>query len=72
MDPDRVARVGLAGCPLTMELPTVTGLLLVTTDPLGNIPNFISMLQPVPVERRRLVGGLRLQKQLFPSVSIRG
>lgn len=38
-----------------MEMLSATGLLLLTTDPLGNIPNFISILQPVPKERRRLI-----------------
>lgn len=38
-----------------MELLSATGLLLLTTDPLGNVPNFMSILQPVPKERRRAV-----------------
>lgn len=38
-----------------MELLSATALLLLTTDPLGNVPSFISVLQPVPPERRRAV-----------------
>ena len=38
-----------------MELLSAIGLLLLTTDPLGNVPGFISILQPVPAERRRTV-----------------
>ncbi len=38
-----------------MELLSAIGLLLLTTDPLGNVPGFISILQPVPPERRRAV-----------------
>lgn len=38
-----------------MELFSAIGLLLLTTDPLGNVPSFISILQPVPAERRRSV-----------------
>jgi multiple antibiotic resistance protein len=36
-----------------MELVSAVGLLLLTTDPLGNVPSFVSILQPVPAERRR-------------------
>jgi multiple antibiotic resistance protein len=38
-----------------MDLLSAIGLLLVTTDPLGNVPGFISILQPVPTARRRRV-----------------
>ena len=38
-----------------MELITAVGLLLLTTDPLGNVPTFISVLQPVPEHRRKAV-----------------
>ncbi len=38
-----------------MDLLTAIGLLLLTIDPLGNVPCFISILQPVPPERRRAV-----------------
>ncbi len=38
-----------------MDLVSAVALLLVTTDPLGNVPNFIAILQPVPAERRRRV-----------------
>ncbi|HEX7655337.1 MAG TPA: MarC family protein [Verrucomicrobiae bacterium] len=38
-----------------MQLLTATGLLILTTDPLGNIPSFMAVLQPVPAERRRAV-----------------
>ena len=41
-----------------MDLLSATALLLVTTDPLGNVPGFISILQPVPTERRRKVARL--------------
>jgi multiple antibiotic resistance protein len=41
-------------------------LLLLTTDPLGNVPSFISILQPVPVERRRLV----ILRELFFALGI--
>ena len=38
-----------------MELISAIALLFVTTDPLGNVPNFIAILQAVPVERRRRI-----------------
>ena len=38
-----------------MHLLTAIGLLLLTTDPLGNVPIFISILQPVPEHRRKAV-----------------
>ncbi len=38
-----------------MELITAIGLLLLTTDPLGNVPTFISVLQPVAENRRKAV-----------------
>jgi multiple antibiotic resistance protein len=39
----------------SMDLLSATALLLVTTDPLGNVPSFIAILQPVPGARRRRV-----------------
>lgn len=36
-----------------MELLSATALLVLTIDPLGNVPSFISILQPVPAARRR-------------------
>ena len=36
-----------------MDLISAVSLLLLTTDPLGNVPSFISILQPVPENRRR-------------------
>ncbi len=38
-----------------MNLLTAIGLLLLTADPLGNVPVFISVLQPVPENRRKAV-----------------
>jgi MarC family membrane protein len=38
-----------------MDLITAVGLLLVTVDPLGNVPSFISVLQPVAKERHAKV-----------------
>jgi multiple antibiotic resistance protein len=38
-----------------MKLLNAVGLLLLTTDPLGNVPVFISVLQPVPEKRRTAV-----------------
>ncbi len=38
-----------------MNLLTAIGLLLLTADPLGNVPVFISVLQPVPENRRTAV-----------------
>lgn len=49
-----------------MELLSATGLLLLTTDPLGNVPSFISVLQSVPVERRRAV----VVRELFFALGI--
>jgi multiple antibiotic resistance protein len=49
-----------------MELLSATGLLLLTTDPLGNVPSFISVLQPVPPERRRAV----VIRELFFALAI--
>jgi multiple antibiotic resistance protein len=43
-----------------MELLSATALLLVTTDPLGNVPSFISILRSVHSERRRRVVGREL------------
>jgi multiple antibiotic resistance protein len=37
------------------ELLSAVGLLLLTMDPLGNVPNFVSILQTVAPERRRAV-----------------
>lgn len=44
-----------------MDLLSAIGLLLVTTNPLGNVPGFIALLQPVPKERRRRV----VMRELF-------
>ena len=49
-----------------MELLSAIGLLLLTTDPLGNVPGFISILQPVPAERRRAV----IVRELFFALGI--
>jgi len=49
-----------------MELLSATGLLLLTTDPLGNVPNFISILQPVRADRRRAV----VIRELFAALAI--
>jgi multiple antibiotic resistance protein len=38
-----------------MDLVSAVALLLVTTDPLGNVPNFIAILRSVPAERRRRI-----------------
>jgi multiple antibiotic resistance protein len=38
-----------------MDLVSAVALLLVTTDPFGNVPNFIAILQSVPVGRRRQI-----------------
>ncbi len=37
------------------DLASAIGLLLLTTDPLGNVPSFVSVLNKVPPERRRAV-----------------
>jgi len=49
-----------------MELLSAIGLLLLTTDPLGNVPSFVSILQPVPAERRRAV----ILRELFFALGI--
>ena len=49
-----------------MELISAVGLLVLTTDPLGNIPTFISILQPVPERRRSPI----LIRELFFAVGI--
>ena len=49
-----------------MELLSATGLLLLTIDPLGNVPSFISILQPVPAGRRRLI----IVRELFFALGI--
>lgn len=49
-----------------MELLSATALLLLTTDPLGNVPNFIAILRPVPMERRRSV----IVRELFVALGI--
>lgn len=49
-----------------MELLSAIGLLLLTTDPLGNVPGFISILKPVPMERRRAV----IIRELFFALGI--
>lgn len=49
-----------------MELLSAIGLLLLTTDPLGNVPSFISILQPVPPARRRGV----IIRELFFALGI--
>lgn len=38
-----------------MELLSSVGVLLLTIDPLGNVPNFVGVLQQVPAERRTAV-----------------
>ena len=38
-----------------MDLLSSTGILLLTMDPLGNVPNFVAVLHQVPAERRRPV-----------------
>ena len=38
-----------------MELISAIGLLVLTTDPLGNVPSFISILQPIAEQRRRSI-----------------
>ncbi len=35
-----------------MDLLSSVGVLLLTMDPLGNVPNFVAVLQQVPAERR--------------------
>lgn len=40
---------------MKMELISAIGLLVLTTDPLGNVPSFISILQPIPENRRRAI-----------------
>jgi multiple antibiotic resistance protein len=49
-----------------VELLSAIGLLLLTTDPLGNVPGFISILQPVPPGRRRAV----IVRELFFALGI--
>ena len=49
-----------------MELLSAIGLLLLTTDPLGNVPGFIAILKPVPLERRRAV----IIRELFFALGI--
>jgi multiple antibiotic resistance protein len=39
----------------TAELTSAIGLLLLTMDPLGNVPSFVSILKAVPSERRQPV-----------------
>lgn len=39
----------------TPELTSAIGLLLLTMDPLGNVPSFVSILKAVPSERRQRV-----------------
>jgi multiple antibiotic resistance protein len=36
-----------------MDLLSSVGVLLLTMDPLGNVPNFVAVLHQVPAERRR-------------------
>jgi multiple antibiotic resistance protein len=38
-----------------MEMLSAIGVLLLTMDPFGNVPNFVAVLHQVPVERRRAV-----------------
>ena len=40
---------------MASEVISAVGLLLLTTDPLGNVPSFVSILQAVPPERRQRV-----------------
>jgi multiple antibiotic resistance protein len=49
-----------------MELLSAIGLLLLTIDPLGNVPSFISVLQSVPAERRRAI----VVRELFFALGI--
>jgi multiple antibiotic resistance protein len=48
------------------ELISAVGLLLLTTDPLGNVPSFVSILQAVPPERRQRV----VRRELFFALGI--
>jgi len=56
----------MAGADKNMDLLSATALLLVTTDPLGNVPGFIAILQPVPRERRRRL----VVRELFFALAI--
>lgn len=47
-------------------LISAVGLLLLTTDPLGNVPSFLSILQGVPPERRHRV----IVRELFFALGI--
>ncbi len=49
-----------------MELISAIGLLVLTTDPLGNVPAFISILQPIPEHRRRAI----VLRELFFAMGI--
>jgi multiple antibiotic resistance protein len=49
-----------------MELLSAIGLLLLTIDPLGNVPSFISVLQSVPAARRRAI----VVRELFFALGI--
>ena len=49
-----------------MELISAVSLLLLTIDPLGNVPAFISLLKPVPENRRKPV----VIRELFFSLGI--
>jgi MarC family membrane protein len=41
--------------PPSMDLLSSVGVLLLTMDPLGNVPNFVAVLHQVPAERRTAV-----------------
>ena len=50
----------------SVELISAVGLLLLTTDPLGNVPSFVSILQAVPPKRRQRV----VVRELFFALGI--
>jgi multiple antibiotic resistance protein len=49
-----------------MDLLSSVGVLLLTMDPLGNVPNFVAVLNQVPAERRTAV----VMRELFIALAL--